>query len=109
MPQVQVANERTKSAKRQNKNTVLKTLLDTGTTVSIVSERRIDHGTKTTSRTEWNAAAGEFITTDESSPSVKPPELSSSDTVNCDFKVHNGKPCHCDMTMRRNLKFKNWI
>ena len=86
---------------------MLKTLLDTGTSMSIVSERRINHRMKTTGRTEWNTAAGKFVTTDESSPSMKLPELSSSDTVNCDLNVNNGKLCHCDVTMSRNLMSKN--
>ena len=50
---IKVANEHTKSTKK-NKYTMLKALLDTGTSMSIVSESRINNRVKTSSKTEWN-------------------------------------------------------
>ena len=59
--------------------------------MSIMSEGKINNRIKITDRTEWNTAIGKFVTTDKSSLSMKLTELSSSDTVNYDFNIHNGK------------------
>ena len=73
---------------------MLKALLDTGTSMSIVSESRINNRVKTSNRTEWNTTAGKFVTTGKSTLSMKLLELSSSTTVNHIFHVHNSKLCH---------------
>ena len=59
--------------------------------MSIVSASRINSCVeKTSSWTEWKTAASKFVTTGKSTLSMKLPELSSSETVNYDFHVHNG-------------------
>ena len=86
---------------------MLKALLDTGTSMSIVSASRINsHVEKTSSQTEWKTAASKFVTTGKSTLSMKLPELSSLATVKYDFHVHNGMLCHYNMIIGRDLMSK---
>ena len=70
---------------------MLRTLLDTGASASVMASKFAKHLKVTRSEsTDWNTAAGNFVTKGTCKTQLQLPEMSPTATIHAKFHVHKG-------------------
>ena len=82
----------------------LRTLLDTGASASVIASEFVNKLKLTKAdSTEWNTAAGNFVTRGTCKIQLQLPELSPTATIHTKFHVHTGTLGNYDLIIGREL------
>lgn len=82
----------------------LKTLVDHGSSSSLVAQKAIGSlSTYKSKKTSWNTTAGSFLTNGKTDLNIKLSELSETAAMNHQFNVSQESLGQCDMIIGRNL------
>ena len=88
----------------KERRTVLRVLLDSGASSSIIAKSHASKlRTKKSPSVEWTTAAGSFTTNSKVKIDFQLPELSTSADIQCTVNVHNGSLGTYDMILGRDM------